>query len=122
MPRLDLEPGAQLRVRIRARDVALALEPPRASSFLNIFPGKVSEVGAGEGPQVDVLVDIGGAALWARITERSRQELNLTAGQPVHALVKAVAIDSHSFGRSALGGRFLAPNQTDEPPEPGHSA
>ena len=122
VPRLDLEPGDSLRVRIRARDVALALEPPRASSFLNVFPGKVSEVGVGEGPQVDVLVDIGGAALWARITERSRQELNLTAGQSVHALVKAVAIDSHSFGRSARGGRFLAPDQPDEPPEPGQSA
>lgn len=100
VPRLELAQGARLRVRIRARDVALALQPPEKTSFLNVFSGSVREIGAEEGPLVDVLVGIGEASLWARITERSRQELALAPGMAVHALVKAVAIDSHSFGRS----------------------
>ena len=106
VPRLDLAPGQRLRFRIRARDVALALEPPRASSFLNVFAGRVRELGAESGPQIDLLIDIGEAALWARITQRSRHDLDLEPGRPVYALVKAVAIDSHSFGRVTLAGRF----------------
>ena len=106
VPRLDLTPGQRLRFRIRARDVALALEPPRASSFLNVFAGRVRELSAESGPQIDLLIDIGEAALWARITQRSRHDLDLEPGRPVYALVKAVAIDSHSFGRVTLAGRF----------------
>ena len=105
--RLDLEPGAELRVRIRARDVALALTPPADTSILNVFPGVIRDIGEESGPQVDILLDVGGAALWARITARSRHDLGLTPGKQVFALVKAVAIDSHSLGRAGGRGRFL---------------
>ena len=50
---------------------------------------------------------------WARITERSRQELALAPGSTVHAMVKAVAIDSHSFGRSTPRRPFpTSPGET----------
>ena len=39
---LDALPGARVRVRIRARDVALALEPPRNTSINNILEGRSS--------------------------------------------------------------------------------
>ena len=106
--RLDLEPGAELRVRIRARDVALALGPPAETSILNVFPGTIRDIGEESGPQVDILLDVGGAALWARITARSRHDLRLAPGKQVYALVKAVAIDSHSLGRAGGRGRFLS--------------
>ncbi|MDP6707781.1 MAG: molybdenum ABC transporter ATP-binding protein [Alphaproteobacteria bacterium] len=95
--RLDLAPGARLRVRIRARDVSLSLIAPQQTSVLNVFPGTVIEIGEDEGPQVDVLIDIGDR-LWARITRRSLHELGIAPGTPVHAMVKAVAIDRHSLG------------------------
>src|SRR5438067_2479193 len=44
VPYLDLPVGAALRVRIRARDVMIALRPPEALSALNILPGTVSEI------------------------------------------------------------------------------
>ncbi len=106
--RLDLETGAELRVRIRARDVALALAPPADTSILNVFPGTIRDIGEESGPQVDILLDVGGAALWARITARSRHDLGLAPGKQVFALVKAVAIDSHSLGRAGGRGRFLS--------------
>ena len=108
VPGLDLAPGADLRIRIRARDVALALEPPKDISILNVFPGEIRDIGAEPGAQVDILLDIGGTSLWARITARSRQELGLTTGSRVYALVKAVAIDRHALGRSAARSRFLS--------------
>ena len=107
--RLDLEIGAPIRVRVRARDVSLALEPPRRSSVLNVFEGVVAEMGDEPGPQIDVLIHIGGDAdcpLWARITRKSAKNLGLVRGSPVYALVKTVALDRYSLGRGAAAGRF----------------
>jgi len=98
VPRLDLAPGETLRVRIRARDVALALEEPQRISVLNVFPGTVAEIAA-DGALADVVVDIG-ARLWARITARSLHDLKLAPGSKVFALVKAVAIDRRAMGLS----------------------
>ncbi len=101
VPRVELPPGARLRVRIRARDVSIALVPPKSVSILNIFKGTIVEKGEDSGgAQVDLLLDIG-APLWARVTARSFRELGLAPGAPVYALIKAVAIDRHSLGRAA---------------------
>ncbi|MEE2981267.1 MAG: molybdenum ABC transporter ATP-binding protein [Pseudomonadota bacterium] len=109
--RLDVDVGTSLRVRIRARDVSLALEPPSRSSVLNVFAGTVADIGDEPGAQVDVLVHIGDgdqtAPLWARITRKSAHLLGLKQGQPVYALVKSVALDRHSLGRGAAAGRFV---------------
>ena len=108
--RLDLPVGAFLRVRVRARDVSLALEPPRRSSVLNVFRGAVVDIASEPGPLVDVLLNVGGAdnnsPLWARITRKSVEELGLAPGLEVYALVKAVALDRHSLGRAPAAGRF----------------
>ena len=98
VPGLDLPQGSELRVRIRARDVALSLTRPAAISVLNVFAGTIREIDAGEGPQVDVLVDVG-VPLMARVTRRSVHDLALVPGKAVYALVKAVAVDRHSLGR-----------------------
>jgi len=100
VPHLAGPVGAPLRLRIRARDVSLALQPPAQSSVLNVLPGTVAELGAMDGPQVDVLVDCG-VRLWARITRRSLRELDLTPGRQVYALIKSVSVD-----RQSLGGRL----------------
>jgi molybdate transport system ATP-binding protein len=96
--RLDLPPGTEIRVRLRARDVAIALTRPTDISILNVFPGTITEVGAGDGPYVDLKLDIG-VPLWARVTLRSARDLKLETGRNVFALVKAVAIDRHSLGQ-----------------------
>ncbi len=98
VPQLDLPVGQTIRVRIRARDVSLAVAPPKGISILNVFPGTIKEIAA-DGAFADVVVDVG-ARIWARITARSLHELNLGVGSSVYALVKAVAIDRHSVGGS----------------------
>ncbi|HYB11006.1 MAG TPA: molybdenum ABC transporter ATP-binding protein [Alphaproteobacteria bacterium] len=100
VPHIEAPVGGRIRVRVRARDVSIALTPPKGLSILNVFPGKIVEVGEDDGPQIDLLLDVG-APLWARVTRRSYSELGLGVGKSVHALVKAVAIDRHSLGRGS---------------------
>lgn len=103
-PRLDLPIGATLRVRVRARDVSLSLKAPIGISVLNVFKGEIREINADQGPQAEVLLDIG-VPLIARVTRKSVHELNLKPGSAVYALVKAVAIDRHSLGGCGLTAR-----------------
>ena len=99
VPRLDAPPGTHLRVRIRARDVMLALSKPDDVSALNIISGTIAEIGATHGAMVEVRLDCNGEALTARITRASMDRLRLAMGTPVYALVKSVAIEKRGIGR-----------------------
>ncbi len=90
--------GERLRVRIRARDVSLALSAPRDASFLNVLAGTVKEIGGTDSSVVDVAVTVGSAVVIARITKKSAGALGLAHGKPVYVLVKSVALDRHSVG------------------------
>ena len=95
---IDALAGEHVRVRIAARDVALALSRPADSSFLNVLACTVTGLGARDGASVDVQLDAGGAPLIARITRKSAAALGIAPGKPVFALVKAVAVDRRSVG------------------------
>jgi len=96
---LQSAPGAALRAHIRARDVSLMLDRPIDTSVLNVFAGTITDIRDTDGPQLDLLLDVG-APLIARITHKSVHELALAPGKQVYALVKAVAIDRRSLGGS----------------------
>lgn len=98
VPRLVAAPGENVRVRIRARDVSIALERPRNISIQNILPGRVLAISDEAGPIVDVQLAVGDETLIARITRRSREDLAIVVGQPLYALVKAVTFDRRSTG------------------------
>lgn len=99
VPAADLAVGQSLRVRIRARDVALAVAAPSSTSVLNALAGTVTEVATTDGPHVDMRLTLpDGQHLWARITRKSVAALDLHEGSPVFALVKTAAIDRHSLG------------------------
>jgi molybdate transport system ATP-binding protein len=84
--------GTPARVRIRARDVMLALEEPRNISALNILRGTVAEILPAGPSSVNVRLDCGGAAVVARITRQSASALGLVPGAPAFAVVKAVSV------------------------------
>jgi molybdate transport system ATP-binding protein len=100
VPGLEAPLGTELRMRIRARDVSLSLEKPEGSSFLNIMEATVREIAPSDGPQTEVLLDVG-TPLVARVTYKSIATMGLEPGKRVYALVKAAAIDRHALG---LGG------------------
>jgi molybdate transport system ATP-binding protein len=96
---VDALVGEPVRARIRARDVALALEAPRRASFQNVLEGTVHSIGGEFGAIVDVAVTLsGGERLLARLTRASVAALGLAPGVRVFALVKAIAIDRRSVG------------------------
>jgi molybdate transport system ATP-binding protein len=97
-PDVDALVGAPVRVRIRARDVSLALSRPADVSFLNMLAGTVVALGEEAGASVDVQLDVRGTPLIARVTRKSVAALGIAPGKPVYALIKAVAIDRHSVG------------------------
>jgi len=84
--------GTPARVRIRARDVMLALEEPRNISALNILRGTVAEISSAGPSSVNVRLDCGGAAVVARITRHSASAMGLAPGTPAFAVVKAVSV------------------------------
>ena len=99
MPSIDLATGTNIRLRIRARDVSLAVKRPDAISIQNILPGTIVEIL--EEPETafaEVMVDVGGARLRARITRKSVAELKLVAGKPVFALIKSISFDRRALG------------------------
>ncbi len=95
---LDALVGEPVRVRIRARDVSIALERPRNISVLNCLPGVVAEISGDDGSSADVRITVGATSIIARVTRHSIRALALAPGVPVHALVKAVSLDRHSVG------------------------
>jgi molybdate transport system ATP-binding protein len=101
VPHLDLPVGAALRVRIRSRDVMIALAPPEGLSALNVLPGTVSEIRGADGPIVEMRLDCAGEPLIARLTRRSVETLGLTPGRPVYAVIKSIAFDHHAFAGTA---------------------
>jgi molybdate transport system ATP-binding protein len=91
-PRLARDVGKRVRVRIRAEDILLAREEPRAISANNVLPATVAAIGGGA--QADVQLVLGGSRLVARITRASVERLSLAPGTPVFAVVKSVIVDT----------------------------
>ena len=103
IPRVVAEPGTVLRLRIRARDVSLALAAPTQVSILNVIPARIRTIHAAEDAHVDVELDAG-TLLWARVTARSAHDLGLTEGMSVFAMIKAISIDRQSVARQGTTG------------------
>ncbi len=101
LPRIDRAPGAAIRVRIAAHDVLLSRARPEGLSALNILPGTVAEIRAGEGPGALVALDTPAGRVLARITRRSAEALGLAPGAAVHAVVKSVAVAPADVGAGA---------------------
>lgn len=85
--------GQALRLRVRAGDVSLTMEPAQHSSIQNLLPCTVQHVSADTHPaQAMVALQCGSATLLARITQRAVAQLGLQPGTPVWAQVKSVAV------------------------------
>ncbi len=94
VPLLAAPVGATVRVRVHARDVALAVGEPGRLSIRNRLPATVSALQARR-TGIDVRLDLGGEVLLARLTADAVQDLGLAAGSKVTALIKAVAVEGY---------------------------
>jgi len=105
-PHLDLPAGTAVRVRIRARDVMIATVAPHGLSALNVLPGTVTDLKPAGEALVEVGVDCGGVKLGARLTRKSVEMLGLEPGLPVYAILKSVALDPSTLGRSPADAKL----------------
>ncbi|MHA1108147.1 MAG: molybdenum ABC transporter ATP-binding protein [Alphaproteobacteria bacterium] len=111
--RINLDIGEVVRVRIRARDVSLALSRPDDISVLNVLEATVSEIGpdmeSGVRPDVDIRLDAG-VPLWARITRKAVADLDIVPGKRVYALIKGSSIGRQGLMQRKTAGGPLGRN------------
>ncbi|MEQ9814267.1 MAG: molybdenum ABC transporter ATP-binding protein [Azospirillaceae bacterium] len=84
--------GSTVRLRLAARDIAVATEPPRNTSVVNILPGVLTALERDTEGRVHLDLDLG-LPVRAIITASSAARLALAPGQPIHAMIKAIAVD-----------------------------
>ena len=96
-----LDAGQQVRVQMLARDLVLALSRPTDLSIRNALAGTVSTLENDGAHAILVGVDVGGATLLARVTASAARDLQLRAGLPVWALVKAVSLRGRVFATAS---------------------
>ncbi|MGO2133582.1 MAG: molybdenum ABC transporter ATP-binding protein [Halomonas sp.] len=98
LPRLDAAVGQAVRLRIPARDVALAAQSSVSGaldglSYRNQLDAVIEEAThlPGHDASFELRLRLGDQALRARVTRQAWRELGLAVGQPVTALVRCVA-------------------------------
>jgi molybdate transport system ATP-binding protein len=98
LPRAPQAPGAKIRIRIAAQEVILSREEPHGLSALNVLPGRIESIRAGEGPGAIISLNTPAGRVLARVTRRSAAALGLAEGVACYAVVKTVAIAPEDIG------------------------
>jgi molybdate transport system ATP-binding protein len=99
VPHLEAPVGTALQVRIRARDVILAVAAPSGISALNVLAARVEQLVPIEEGALEVQLRLGNERLLARVTRRSGEALGLAPGREVFAVIKTIAVDRRSLSR-----------------------
>jgi len=92
LPGHGLEPGGRLRLQLLARDLILATAAPVGLSVRNQLQAVITDITPEAPHNVMVSLDAGGIALLARVTTAAASELQLTVGQHLWVLIKAVSL------------------------------
>lgn len=90
--------GTRLRIRILARDIALALTPPHATSYRNQLTATIEEMTTlpASPHAMELLLSVGAHHLRARLTRKSAEEMALRVGKQVTALIRTVSVARYS--------------------------
>jgi molybdate transport system ATP-binding protein len=99
MPMIErVPPGQRVRLRIRARDVAIATHRPEGLSIRNVLPGTLTDIV--EEPETgfaEVFVQLRSTRIRARLTRAATEALRLEKGMAVFALIKSVSFEQASL-------------------------
>ena len=96
--------GTRIRIRLRARDVAVATRQPEGLSTQNILPAEVVGLAPAATPhEAFVQLRIGQTEVLSRITRDSAERLALRPGLAVWAVLKAVTVDRAQGGIETPG-------------------
>jgi len=92
VPSEQIITGTQLRVRIAARDVSIALKQQTQTSILNSFSALIEEVSEVNCSQVLMRLNVKGVIFLSRITRKSFDQLELHLGDMVYLKIKSIAV------------------------------
>ncbi|MBM3950629.1 MAG: molybdenum ABC transporter ATP-binding protein [Rhodospirillales bacterium] len=92
LPGSSRSAGTRVRLKVQARDVSLALEKPTGSSIINILPVRVIDMRDEARGQVVVALALGSSRIFARVTRKSADALDLRPGREVYAQIKGIAV------------------------------
>jgi molybdate transport system ATP-binding protein len=93
-PSRSLGEGTRVRLRIPAREVILAKEPPRGLSLHNVLSGRVSGLhNEASAHRVIVQMAVGGVHILAEVTQDAVAQLAIVDGMPLHVLIKSVSLE-----------------------------
>ncbi|MBB4716619.1 molybdate transport system regulatory protein [Streptomyces luteogriseus] len=88
---LRLTPGTAVRALMKSTEVSLATAPVEGLSIRNQLRGTVTDLAAGDA-MASVRVTVEGGELTAAITREAAEDLALSPGLPVVALIKATEV------------------------------
>ncbi|MEL7284448.1 MAG: molybdenum ABC transporter ATP-binding protein [Pseudomonadota bacterium] len=87
---IDLAQGSEVRLKIPARDVSLALTPPTGISIQNMLAATVTAIEPTKRPAFQaVSMTVGAQSLLAIVTRKAVNDLDLAPGRAVYALIKS---------------------------------
>lgn len=84
--------GSHRRLRVPARDVSVCREKPQTSSIVNILPVTLVELRDVSNAHCMLRLRLNDKHLLARITRRSRDDLELKIGDRLYAQIKSTAL------------------------------
>lgn len=85
--------GAQVRIRVLARDISIAKSAHSDTSIVNVLEGRVLEITADKHPAMSLSkIQVGGQIFIARTTNYSNHQLGITTGSRVWIQLKSVAV------------------------------
>ncbi len=79
-------------LRIEADNVALCLSKPEGLTIQNVLKVEVMDFRRAGDSSVDIVLNLEGQCLMARITRKAFEDLDLKKGQDVYSLIKSVAV------------------------------
>ncbi|MFI6856376.1 molybdopterin-binding protein [Streptomyces sp. NPDC050416] len=88
---LGLAPGTVVRALVKSTEVSLATAPVEGLSIRNRLPGTVADIATGDA-MASVRITVEGGELTAAITRDAADDLALSAGTPVVALIKSTDV------------------------------
>ena len=97
IPAISTPLGTFVRLRVQAKDVALATQKPVGLSIRNILSAQILSIDIEKDIFAEVLLDIGGTNLRARVTREAVDDLKLATGQKIYALIKSAALEEQLF-------------------------
>jgi molybdate transport system ATP-binding protein len=87
-------PGTVMRLRVRARDVSVARQPPLQNSIRNVLPCRLLAIQPCGHPHERLLhLQLGAATLLSRVLSDTVDVLALQPGDALCALIKGIALD-----------------------------